>query len=529
MGRIYIGTFLRRKKYLAVLLFATSIIMVGINKGLTALGNQDSSKRVNNTGLAYHNLSGKGQDSPIHREARVITNHSDNYDTAPAAKAVNIYIAHGPVKGSASAVAQASKPEQNSTQLTLASRNGGVNNSEKTLQRNGTSNNKNGSNNNINNNNKIYDHKSDKNQVFANFSMTTPSLHHSNVLNEHNGFRNAETVNRKCLEMGLNNINTSRVSVTVRWSKGNDVLYCPTYKIGTTFWRRVFMIQREGKYRGVVNPYSIPSNTEYLASKITLGNATLPAFKFMFTRNIYTRLFSFYIDKLYVPNYYFWNTVGIKAVKLQHGNHVRNATVCRQVTFPELIKYVIHTLTTGKDVDPHWIPIEHNCRPCQLKYDFIGRQESFSADSELILEQLGLSKTAYYLKHNGRDAAEEDAITDALNQALTPERRVIRKSENCMNFETKVVLAWQKLQIKGLVGGDSLDSAVIGQLKKLTRLNERARQSRMLYTKSQRGKYKDEMYRQYWKQISDSDKLKLQELYATEFELFGYDSKLVLN
>lgn len=351
-------------------------------------------------------------------------------------------------------------------------------------------------------------------------------------LRDHQGYRNAENVLRKCLQKYPNRSYSYLESITVRWSKNKDVLYCPTYKIASTFWRRVFIIQNQSGYHNVMNPYVIPADAELLAQKITIGSSIKPTFKFMFTRNPYTRLFSFYVDKLYSPNRYFWDAVGSKVDRLSTRGHAMQpriyrryiewGTTCRFVTFSEFIKYVIYTLETSFDVDPHWVPIEQNCLPCRLKFDFIGRLESFTTDVEPVFEKLGLPNVAAFLKENGDSAADDDAINNTLNQVFESERLFFNNI--CTSLKTRMQRAWTILQMKGLIGSDQLVDDFI-DLNRNT-LYERAQKSRMLSTNSQRMALKKDAYKRLWSQISDSDLSKLKRLYAADFEMFGYDSKL---
>lgn len=314
------------------------------------------------------------------------------------------------------------------------------------------------------------------------------------------------------------------VTLTVRWSKNNSLLFCPIYKVGTTFWRRVFMIQREKKYSHLDNPYLIPFDKDYAGSKFLLKrDFSVQVYKVMFTREPYNRLYSFFVDKLLAPNPYFWKSVGVEVAAFTRKvpRKVLKTFCGHDVTFTEFIKYVIHTLETRHNIDPHWIEMEKNCRPCEMKYNFIGQMENFNEDSLQIIHKLGLEKMASVLEKNGKDASVDDAIRDTLSQPFT--FRV--KYKRCTSFKDALLRAWKKLQIRGLIGNSTLDGLLIDD--KMTKLNDvisRALASRDSSTSRERLLMKNKNYIELWKSVDETDLHKLKELYSRDFELFGYNS-----
>jgi len=62
-----------------------------------------------------------------------------------------------------------------------------------------------------------------------------------------------------------------------------------------------------------------------------------------------------------------------------------------RIKFAEFIQYVVDTWSSGKSLNRHWRPQHELCRPCEIKYDFVGRYENLMNDAELVLANL----TAY--------------------------------------------------------------------------------------------------------------------------------------
>lgn len=291
-------------------------------------------------------------------------------------------------------------------------------------------------------------------------------------------------------------------------------MYCPIYKIGTTFWRRVYMIEGSEQYKNLINPYDIAFDKDFASSKFT-PDGSVDAFTYMFVREPYGRLFSFYVDKLMASNPYYWKVVGIQITK----NRLIPNKCGHDVTFSEFIKYAVSTLSTGKDVDPHWVEMEKNCRTCDILYDYIGKMETFAQNADEILHKLRMNKTAEVLKEHGSVSADEDAIKDAVTQPYAFKTRY----GHCISFTDATKRAWTKLQIRGLVGSEDAP-------KNLTYLNSSwrslfniAKTSSQSSTKAERKQMKTKAQRDYWAQVDVKDLYALKRLYAKDFQLFGYD------
>jgi hypothetical protein len=222
------------------------------------------------------------------------------------------------------------------------------------------------------------------------------------------------------------------------------------------------MIEREKKYSKLANPYDLPFDREYPPIKLIWKEyAAHEFYKVMFTRDPYNRLFSFFVDKLLAPNPYFWKSIGVKIAVLTRGfRKERFRSVCgHDILFSEFIKYVIYTLKTGQNIDPHWVEMNKNCHPCEIKYNFVGKMENFQEDSAQILTKLGLTKMVLFLNISGKDAAVDDAIKDTLNQPFS----FHTKYKSCVSFKDALLRAWKKLQIRGLIGNDTLDVRQINE------------------------------------------------------------------
>ena len=58
------------------------------------------------------------------------------------------------------------------------------------------------------------------------------------------------------------------------------------------------------------------------------------------------------------------------------------------VTFKQFIQFVANHATLGNYLNDHFSPYYDICRPCDIKYDFIGRIETMQIDSQFIIKKL---------------------------------------------------------------------------------------------------------------------------------------------
>lgn len=59
-------------------------------------------------------------------------------------------------------------------------------------------------------------------------------------------------------------------------------------------------------------------------------------------------------------------------------------------TWREFVRYIANT--PSSKFDEHWKPIYSLCSPCIIKYDVIAKMETFSEDTQFVINQLGLEE-----------------------------------------------------------------------------------------------------------------------------------------
>lgn len=320
-------------------------------------------------------------------------------------------------------------------------------------------------------------------------------------------------------------------------TKSKKLQFCPVWKVGTTFIKRLFMIENLPTHKNYTNPYLISFSESYSADRGMISNKD-DSKKFMFVRNPYQRLLSCYVDKLLAPNPVYWRLLGVPAIQTVRKDKSRDTGNCgHDLTFSEFIKYVITAMgipergflgkarkKVGIIRDLHFEQLTVVCKPCHLKYDFVGKMESFKDDSIELMNQMNLTNVAKFIEQNGESLAAEDAINDTVSQPFYPEFK--RDYLNCITEKEALERAWLKLQTRGLIGNKSLEiSEDEAKQQTFDTFQRMAMVARKNSTKEERSAMKHYFFQKMYKTVPREDLEKISRLYQDDFHLFEYDSR----
>ncbi|WAR09589.1 CHSTB-like protein [Mya arenaria] len=242
-----------------------------------------------------------------------------------------------------------------------------------------------------------------------------------------------------------------------------------------------------------------------------------PALKFMFSRDPYTRLWSAYLDKFVLPD--FWHTA-------------RNAIpVVRQNVTKERAKM-------GFKADPklneHFQTALYNCNPCKHDFDVIGAAETFDEDTNLVLAS---ARTLGVIPHNPKESRLQREIRDLVdyNHDIVLRTHLHGNiSVDCVGLDAVGRRLWEVFQYNGYLG-DSVPYPE-AYLKKVTDKKYHNEYKLFLKTvifdtrksvtkktlddwKEQRTKSMRNAFRSLPKRIMKQ----FQEMYDVDFDLFQYE------
>nr|KAG5695906.1 hypothetical protein BaRGS_017344 [Batillaria attramentaria] len=191
-----------------------------------------------------------------------------------------------------------------------------------------------------------------------------------------------------CFYMGRHLLGgISRQGAVVSLVNYGKVSYCMVPKVGCTFWINVFRF--------------------FSMSQGTPPEHLLSDFRFMFVRDPWSRLWSAYLDKFLLID--FWRTDGQQIVRRRK---VKDASTrcARDVSFKEFVDFVV--TSNPANLNPHWKPVQLQCSPCLYRPHVIGKMETFSQDVRFVLDKLDMTWMMDNYTHDAHVHGEMDMLID---------------------------------------------------------------------------------------------------------------------
>lgn len=333
-----------------------------------------------------------------------------------------------------------------------------------------------------------------------------------------------QVLNERCTENRVVGQIRQQTAEHLQYDNRTNIVQCLVAKVGSTFWGRIFYaLNREQ----VQNPYDIPLTGERKSGtnfgKYHIRNIVPFLEKsrlFLITRDPFSRVLSAYVDKLFSPNPYYWNSWGTKII-----NKRWPYSGCgHDTTFQEFVDFVSQTISKYRIVDVHFMPLSKQCDPCRIKYDYIGKLETSRLDTFYILEKLGLTDFIDALKNGTETRAIEDAMYDtALGFVYS-----IKDIKRCMSLEEAGQRLWRRMQIRGyisfkvpnMLSGVDLEKISIAKLVAIMRTANK--ESRLKYDLKRE---KKETLKRAYNRVSVKSIEKLVKVYIDDFQYFGYDNQ----
>ena len=298
-------------------------------------------------------------------------------------------------------------------------------------------------------------------------------------------------------------------------------LYCRIQKVGSTFLQKTINHAFSG-----IKHLSQRGNTMLVNRSKDFVDCLPKTSKFMFVREPYGRALSGYVDKLFAPNPFFWSSVGRHIVKIVRGLFNASDLSLRcghDVTFPEFMEYVNIAQTTLKHRDRHFFPMYEHCFPCDIKYNFIGKMETFREDVSRLFDAF---ESTFSVSMSFKDFEKESDLATAKSH-IGRLFSFKRKTLLCEPFHKSLLRLWRDLQIRGVLPIDAILPFDSEQAKTVTDLQvtevvtsviQNVQNRTML--KKQRNEAKLEAFSQLSEKLIEDYK----NLYHLDFELFDYQT-----
>lgn len=318
-----------------------------------------------------------------------------------------------------------------------------------------------------------------------------------------------------------------------------NLAYCVTPKVGCTFWKRVFRyITHDYAGATVARPADIDRmHVHYDRVRniriYPLDNPLIRKFisrrqfnAFMFSRDPYARLWSAYVDKFFLPD--FWQSNGVWIVSNFRANATRKQLVCgNDVTFEEFIKYVIHSLSTDQILNEHFNPIYRQCSPCHIKFKVLGKLETFQNDAQYIFKKFKLNDLSEKVSYS-ISVVDEVTMLIKYNFDLVDLGRQSKRI--CYDRTAVAEKLWKSFQFNGYISKDI--PFPINSVQNIGNSSHIAKvfQDKVVETIQEQNVTADELKKQRreslikaYKHLPVLDLKSIPIVFQPDFELFDYD------
>lgn len=242
-------------------------------------------------------------------------------------------------------------------------------------------------------------------------------------------------------------------------------------------------------------------------------------------RNPYSRLYSAYVDKIFLPNIYNTSRI-IRAHLLNQTSH----DLCgNDVTFEQFLDFIIRTSKSQEVLNRHWAPINSMCHLCTNDNHMIVKQESFSDDIEDLLDSLHVTgETFDRVKSLMGQSRLESTIPGIVKVVLSKRSEYL----DCLSGMNVLEKLWKSFQIQGYISDNMpFPSGEISTVSDEVSVDvysdffvQKAKTSGVSKenSKLQRNRYLTNAY----KEVSQETIEEIKRLYKADFLMFDYSMDL---
>lgn len=234
-------------------------------------------------------------------------------------------------------------------------------------------------------------------------------------------------------------------------SSQHHLLYCKVAKGGCTFWEQLysFILRPENmKKEKYSTLYEIPRWRIHFDRNITppalFWSKAEPLLhkeetRFMFTRDPFSRIWSAYVDKIWLPDFWYWMRIK------NHTTLTYKDRCLYDVTFADFVEYISSRSNSNK----HWAPVHQSCNPCVFKPHILGNMSTFAEDAKHILSKGNLEYVLSQYNYKMRVRNELKMLVQYNYERLSNKTRLYKFCE----FYPSVLAyrLWKTFQVNGYI------------------------------------------------------------------------------
>ena len=239
-----------------------------------------------------------------------------------------------------------------------------------------------------------------------------------------------------------------KYSLRYYFSSDYNFSYCKVPKAGCSFWTQVFSVLQKGPKaaKKIFGMARSSVHQHYKSFVVKFDSAERRKSRtILVSRDPYSRLFSAFIDKMFLPLSY-PQAIGI--VKRQRNISPGKFSCANDLTFQEFLQDAVETVRGGRTVNRHWAPIFSLCNPCEVDAFVLVKQESFSSDVEFALQEIGIAGGAFKAIH---DALHDHRVDSTIPGIVATVMRFCKKAKKCMSNIEIARRIWVSFQIQGYI------------------------------------------------------------------------------
>ncbi|XP_060064034.1 carbohydrate sulfotransferase 11-like [Ylistrum balloti] len=249
-----------------------------------------------------------------------------------------------------------------------------------------------------------------------------------------------------------------------------------------------------------------------------------PLLTSMVARNPYTRLFSTYIDKVYLLgaiNRMFGLKLKTGFARIDH-HHCGY-----EVSFVEFLSRLAELGTKHGQFDDHWSPVYRMCDPCSFQYNVVLKQETLTRDADFTLNkiQMETDRKESIKKILHSDGLYANTIFSLISSLLAEYRLYSSDCPDRFIFLKKV---WKSLQMQGHVHESS--EFPFGAFKNITDLKDPEMVTSVIMqnldnnpvTEEQRVLQRRKVLVNEYRTVSPDVLNDIKDIYKLDFLMFGY-------
>ena len=317
-------------------------------------------------------------------------------------------------------------------------------------------------------------------------------------------------------------------------SKKANFTLCKVPKSGSTFWAAIYLIlEKEHLPESIIKKPR--SNIHGLSGNIDFKRLDKNAntFNIIVARNPYTRLFSAYIDKLFLLGF---PSIARRASSAHQPYHFytidKGLTFCGfNVSFEDFLDHITTRGLAGNGINPHWSPVSLMCHACEINYNFVALQDTLTVDSEHVINDVldipQAKKESLNMMFHGQEGINK-TIRGIIHTLMSHQAGSLKI---CPDSITHLRKLWFTFKIQGYIRKDLLFPLEAFRYGKHRTNPSKERVAKVIldtmaqYPMSRRAKKKQrkEYLISAYKGISRKTIRRIQLMYEMDFKLFNFN------